>query len=96
MLDRFKLDGRVAVITGGAKGIGWAIAEALSDAGAKIEIADIDTDAAAEAAGRLRSMDREANGTQLPDTPLHVWKQKYVRVWASRHTETTLKHSTSG
>lgn len=68
MLDRFRLDGRVAVVTGGAKGIGWAIAEALSDAGAKIEIADIDTDAAAEAAGRLRSMDREANGTQLDIT----------------------------
>lgn len=68
MLDRFRLDGRVAVVTGGAKGIGWAIAEALSEAGAKIEIADIDAGAAAEAAERLRSMDREANGTQLDIT----------------------------
>lgn len=68
MLDRFRLDGRVAVVTGGAKGIGWAISEALSAAGAKIEIADIDADAAAEAAGQLQSIDREANGTQLDIT----------------------------
>ena len=33
-LDRFRLDGRVAIITGAGKGIGASIAYALSDAGA--------------------------------------------------------------
>ena len=35
-MDSFRLDGRVAWITGGAYGIGFAIAEALAKAGAKI------------------------------------------------------------
>lgn len=43
--------GKVAVITGGAGGIGYAIAEALRDAGARVAISDLDaerTDAAAQ------------------------------------------------
>ena len=35
------LDGRVALVTGGARGIGAASARALSAAGAKVVISDI-------------------------------------------------------
>lgn len=38
------LDGRVAVVTGGARGIGFGCCEALSAAGASIVIADIDNE----------------------------------------------------
>ena len=36
ILDGFRLDGKVALVTGGAYGIGFAIAQALAQAGAKI------------------------------------------------------------
>ncbi len=40
LLDRFRLDGEVAVVTGGASGIGAAVAAALQEAGATVVIAD--------------------------------------------------------
>jgi NAD(P)-dependent dehydrogenase (short-subunit alcohol dehydrogenase family) len=41
-LDKFKLPGRVALVTGGGQGIGLACVEALAEAGAKTIIADRD------------------------------------------------------
>ena len=50
-----KLEGREAVVTGGARGIGAAIGAALAAAGAKVTLADIDgagADQAAQAIGQ--------------------------------------------
>ena len=47
------LDGRVAVVTGGANGIGLGICECLSEQGATVVVADIVADAAQAAAERL-------------------------------------------
>ena len=57
------LDGRNAVITGGAQGIGFEIAGVLGGAGAGVVLGDIDEDAAAEAAKRLA--DRGVAATSL-------------------------------
>lgn len=44
-LERLKLDGRVALVTGGAAAIGHACADALAEMGAKVVVADRDPDA---------------------------------------------------
>lgn len=40
ILDSFKLDGKVALVTGGAQGLGQAIAWALAEAGADVAVLD--------------------------------------------------------
>jgi 3-oxoacyl-[acyl-carrier protein] reductase len=52
------LDGRTAVITGAAQGLGYAIAEAYIAEGARVVIGDLDGAAAVVAAGQLGGEDR--------------------------------------
>src|SRR5690606_8113846 len=53
-LDMFRLDGQVAVVTGGGRSIGLAIVEALAEAGARVIIADHDPAVAEEGLSALR------------------------------------------
>ena len=48
-----KLTGRRAIVTGGAQGIGFAIAKRLNDEGARVAILDIQRELAEESANRL-------------------------------------------
>lgn len=54
------LDGRVAIVTGGARSIGFAIATRLAQSGAHIVIADIDGAVAEDSAACLRAEGVEA------------------------------------
>ncbi|MGD2123501.1 MAG: 3-oxoacyl-[acyl-carrier-protein] reductase [Gemmatimonadota bacterium] len=48
-----ELDGQVAVVTGGARGIGLAVAQALAEAGAKVALVDVGQTDAEDAARSL-------------------------------------------
>lgn len=67
------LEGRVAIVTGAAQGIGRAIAETLAEAGADIVVADLDptrskeTVAAVEKAGR-KALNIKVNVADANDT----------------------------
>src|SRR5690242_19978464 len=52
-LEKFKLPGKTAIVTGAGQGIGLACAEALAEAGAKVVIADRDAALAKSATAQL-------------------------------------------
>ncbi len=65
ILDRFRLDGRVAVVTGGGQGIGRAYAHALGEAGAAVAIADISLDSANAVVAELKAKQIDALAIQV-------------------------------
>lgn len=64
ILQRFRLDGKAALITGAGAGIGRAFAHALAEAGARVAVIDLDGDAAKTVAQELSDKDAEAIALQ--------------------------------
>ena len=56
ILEKFKLDGKSAFVTGGARGIGKSIATALLEAGADVALVDLDITEARKTAGELKGI----------------------------------------
>lgn len=53
-LERFRLDGRLAIVTGGGAGLGRVFCLALGEAGAEVVVADLDPVAAEETVALVR------------------------------------------
>lgn len=67
-LEKLKLDGKVAVVTGAGQGIGAACARALGEAGAKVIVADFMPDRIETAVADLRKLKIDAHGAKLDVT----------------------------
>jgi NAD(P)-dependent dehydrogenase (short-subunit alcohol dehydrogenase family) len=74
ILDRFRLDGRVAVVTGGAGLLGAEFCRTLAEAGAAVVVADIHEEAAEAVARQLNQ-----NGASTFAFPLDVTRLPSTR-----------------
>lgn len=62
------LSGRVALVTGGARGIGRGISLVLAEQGADVAVADLNIDGAASVAEEIGSMDRRTMAVSMDVT----------------------------
>jgi NAD(P)-dependent dehydrogenase (short-subunit alcohol dehydrogenase family) len=60
VLDLFKLNGKVAIVTGAGRGLGRAMAHGLAEAGANVVIADADEDNSRVVSGEIKAMGRKS------------------------------------
>ena len=63
VMDRFGMDGKVALVTGAACGIGEQFSVAMAEAGADVVLADIDEESASETA---KEIEEKTDSTAVP------------------------------
>ena len=65
MTQLFDLSGRTALITGSARGIGFALAEGLATAGARVILNGTRADTVAEAVGQLSTRKKSRTSVMM-------------------------------
>jgi NAD(P)-dependent dehydrogenase (short-subunit alcohol dehydrogenase family) len=83
LLDRFRLDGKTAIVTGGSRGIGYAIAEGLADVGANVVVANRDAEDGRRAAADIA----EATGADTLAVPTDVTDEAVVEALVAETVE---------
>ncbi|MGI8579898.1 MAG: SDR family NAD(P)-dependent oxidoreductase, partial [Solirubrobacteraceae bacterium] len=97
------LDGKVAIVTGSARGIGRATAELLSEQGAKVLINDLDKDIAEQTAGEIGGettvfagdLTKGDSCDQLVKTAIDAWGQLDIVVNNAGYTRDGPVHKMS-
>lgn len=79
----FDLSGRTAIVTGGTRGIGLALAEGLACAGANVVVASRKPEACAKAAERMHELGAEAIGV-----PTHLGEVDALQALVATTVET--------
>lgn len=83
-----QFSGQIAVVTGGASGIGWAVCEQLARAGASVVIADLNAAAANAKAEQLRQAGHRARATTVDVSSaadVDVWIEQVVAAEGTPH-----------
>src|SRR5205809_4853948 len=80
-----RLNGKAAVVTGGAQGIGYAIARRLYEEGASVVIADLNGDGA-ERAARAIGAQHGATGQRMVGLAMDVSRPNQSRAMVERVT----------
>jgi len=75
-----RVDGKVALVTGAAAGIGKAIAKRLAAEGAQVAVADIDQPGAAKTVGEIEAMAGIARAFMLDVSQEHRWEDVVAQV----------------
>ena len=83
LVDLLHLDGRVAVITGGGRGIGSATASRLVEAGARVVVGDVDGEAAQAVAAELGETALAAHVDVTDEDSVRALAKTAVATWGS-------------
>ncbi len=81
--DKFRLDGKVAVVTGGSRGIGKAIAIGLAEQGARLALASRKQEALDGVAEEIRK-----TGGECLAMACHVGKPDQIKIFIDKVVET--------